>query len=107
MKSYYLKGLDCPVCAARIEEGIRGVAGVSSVSVDFGSLTMRLEASDLAAVRAAVTAMEPEVEILEGRQPAKGQAASRGLAAGDDAGSGTRPLEAAARCGARPGPAAT
>ena len=75
MKSYYLKGLDCPVCAARIEEGVRGVAGVSSVSVDFGSLTMRLEATDLAAVRAAVTAMDPGVEILEGRQPSKGQAA--------------------------------
>ena len=87
MKSYYLKGLDCPVCAARIEEGIRGVAGVSSVSVDFGSLTMRLEASDLAAVRAAVTAMEPEVEILEGRQPAKGRATGRGRSTCDDAGS--------------------
>jgi Cd2+/Zn2+-exporting ATPase len=84
MKSYHLKGLDCPVCAARIEEGIRGVAGVSSVSVDFGSLTMRLEASDLEAVRAAVTAMEPEVEILEGRQPSKGQAAGSGT--GDSCG---------------------
>ena len=78
MKSYYLKGLDCPVCAARIEEGLRGVAGVSSVSVDFGSLTMKLEASDLEAVRAAVTAMEPEVEILEGRQPSKVHAAKAG-----------------------------
>jgi len=87
MKSYYLKGLDCPVCAARIEEGIRGVAGVSSVSVDFGSLTMRLEASDLAAVRAAVTAMEPEVEILEGRQAAKGRAAARGAMGASETGS--------------------
>jgi len=87
MKSYYLKGLDCPVCAARIEEGIRGVAGVSSVSVDFGSLTMKLEASDLAAVRAAVTAMEPEVEILEGRQAAKGRAAARGAMGASETGS--------------------
>jgi Cd2+/Zn2+-exporting ATPase len=82
MKSYYLKGLDCPVCAARIEEGLRGVAGVSSVSVDFGSLTMKLEASDLEAVRAAVTAMEPEVEILEGRRPSKVHAAKAGADGG-------------------------
>jgi len=87
MKSYYLKGLDCPVCAARIEEGIRGVAGVSSVSVDFGSLTMKLEASDLAAVRAAVTAMEPEVEILEGRQPARSRTAAQGATGGGELGS--------------------
>jgi Cd2+/Zn2+-exporting ATPase len=64
MKSYRLKGLDCPVCAQGIEDGIRKLEGVSSVSVDFGSLTMRVEAADLARVEAEVKRLEPEV-VLE------------------------------------------
>ncbi len=61
MTTYRLKGLDCPVCAGEIEEGIKKLEGVSSVSVDFGTLSMRVEARDLEAVEAAVSRIEPGV----------------------------------------------
>ena len=75
MTSYRLKGLDCPTCAGALEEGLRKLEGVSSASVDFGSLSLRIEARDLAAVEAAIPRLEPGVtaERLGGEGRGKGR----------------------------------
>ncbi len=41
-----LEGLDCASCAAKIETGARGLAGVNNATVDFVSQKLTIEASD-------------------------------------------------------------
>ena len=45
-KSYRLEGLDCAHCAARIEDAVRKIEGVSAVSVSFIAQRLSLEADD-------------------------------------------------------------
>ena len=45
-KVFELIDLDCAHCAARMEDGIRGLAGVSDVSVNFLTQKLMLEADD-------------------------------------------------------------
>lgn len=45
-KVFELIDLDCAHCAARMEDGIRKLAGVSDVSVNFLTQKLTLEAND-------------------------------------------------------------
>lgn len=45
-KVFQLIDLDCAHCAARMEEGIRKLAGVTDVSVNFLTQKLTLEADD-------------------------------------------------------------
>ena len=45
-KTFMLEDLDCAHCAARMEEGIRKIAGVTDVSVNFLAQRLTLEADD-------------------------------------------------------------
>lgn len=45
-KVFELIDLDCAHCAARMEDGIRALAGVSDVSVNFLTQKLTLEADD-------------------------------------------------------------
>lgn len=45
-KTFKLEDLDCAHCAQKIEDGIRGIEGVSSVSVNFFAQKLTLEAPD-------------------------------------------------------------
>lgn len=45
-KTFKLEDLDCANCAAKMEEGISKVKGVTSVSVNFMAQKMILEADD-------------------------------------------------------------
>ncbi len=70
-KTFRLKGLDCAQCAAKIEEQVKNLDGVSGASVDFASLKMTLEfaagadpakiASEAASVAAGI---EPGVRMI-------------------------------------------
>jgi Cd2+/Zn2+-exporting ATPase len=62
--TYRLRNIDCPACAAGLEQGLRKVSGVRAVSIDFGSLSMKVDASDLAAVETAVKELEPMVGFV-------------------------------------------
>ena len=71
-KEYILKGLCCPVCASKIENGIRELRGVSNADIDFtsGRLFMKIDgAQDVGAVlgqtRDIVKRYEPETEMVE------------------------------------------
>lgn len=69
-KSYYLKGLDCANCAAKIERAVTKVKGVEKADVDFMSQKMSItcESEDLAAVEAQtyklVGQLEPDVAVI-------------------------------------------
>ena len=45
-KTFMLEDLDCAHCAARMEEGIRKIAGVTDASVNFFAQRLTLEADD-------------------------------------------------------------
>ncbi|MBN1243489.1 MAG: cadmium-translocating P-type ATPase [Spirochaetales bacterium] len=59
MSTYKVTNLDCPVCAAKVEEGLRKFPGVKSASIDFATLSLKLEAEDHAAALAAAARLEP------------------------------------------------
>ena len=46
MKEYILQGLDCPNCAAAIEEALQKMEGVSYASVNFMTATLCIEVKD-------------------------------------------------------------
>lgn len=45
-KTFRLEDLDCAHCAQKIEDGIRAIAGVEAVSVNFLAQKLTLEAAD-------------------------------------------------------------
>lgn len=63
METYRLEHLDCAACARKIEDGVRKTPGVKSVSVDFATLSMRIDASDMQGVIRTVRSLEPEVRV--------------------------------------------
>ncbi len=69
-KTFKLQDLDCANCAAKMENGVRKIPGVRSVTVSFMSQRMTLEADDAdfdAIVREAVEVcrrVEPDCKIL-------------------------------------------
>lgn len=65
MKKYILKNLDCANCAAKLEREIKKSSTVKSVSVDFGTLTMLIDSTDLENDLSIVNKIEPGVELIE------------------------------------------
>lgn len=65
MKKYYLKNLDCPNCASKLEERIKALECVRSVSINFSSLSMLINTSDINAVQREIDAIEPGVTIVD------------------------------------------
>jgi len=65
MKTYILKNLGCATCAVNIEKSLEKMETVRSVSVNFSSATMNLEAENLEEVMKEIRRIEPEVKILE------------------------------------------
>jgi len=65
MKTYTLKNLDCATCAVNIEKSLEKMETVRSVSVNFASATMNLEAENLEEVMKEIRRVEPEVKIVE------------------------------------------
>ncbi len=68
-KVYILEGLDCANCAAKIENKLSKMPGLSDVSVTYATKQLRLSAEDpdalLPQIREVVKSMEPDVEVLE------------------------------------------
>lgn len=68
-KVYILEGLDCANCAAKIENKLSKMPGLSDVSVTYATKQLRLSAEDpdalLPQIREMVKSMEPDVEVLE------------------------------------------
>jgi len=64
MKAYTLQNLDCADCARRIEDTLRARPGVRSVSVDFATLSLHIDADDMKDVARTIRRVEPEVRVV-------------------------------------------
>lgn len=70
-KTYKIEGIDCAVCAAKLEAKIRKVKGVESASVSFLSEKLILTVSDdgaeeiIAKVMKLIRKEEPDSEVTE------------------------------------------
>ena len=69
MSTYKVSNLDCPVCAAKVEEGLRKFPGVKSASIDFATLSLKLEAEDHEAALAAAARLEPGLAFEKSAGP--------------------------------------
>ncbi|WP_104698056.1 MULTISPECIES: heavy metal translocating P-type ATPase [unclassified Helicobacter] len=64
MKKIYLKNVDCPSCASKIEDALRKID--AQVSLSFPSCVLSIHTDDLDAVYKIIKRIEPKVEIDEG-----------------------------------------
>lgn len=70
-KTFILEDLDCANCAAKIEEAVGKIDGVTSASVAFLTQKMKIEFEDdkeaavVAEVKAIVNKFEPDVTVVE------------------------------------------
>lgn len=68
-KMIKLQGLDCGHCAAKIEDSVKKINGVLSVSVNFLTQKMELEAPDekfddvLSEAKKIINKVEPDISI--------------------------------------------
>ncbi|MCI9414092.1 MAG: heavy metal transporter [Clostridiales bacterium] len=68
-KTYRLENLDCANCAAKIENALKKLDGVSDASVSFMTQRMTLECDDsrlddvLAKAKTVIRKLEPEVTV--------------------------------------------
>ena len=65
MKSYKLQNLTCAHCASVIEETLGSLKTVKSVRLQFATLDLHIEGSDLEEVRRVVGQIEPEVQVVD------------------------------------------
>lgn len=68
MKKYYLKNIDCPACAAKIEEGLSKLDGVNYVSVDFVNSSLLIDSNDIETIKKEIYSIEPKVEVIEKKE---------------------------------------
>ena len=70
-KIYYLKGLDCPNCAQKIEDNIKQFNEVQTVNVQFINKTLTIQFKDenakevISQIKKRIHELEPEVELIE------------------------------------------
>jgi len=64
MEKFNVKGLDCAVCAAKIEQGLNRLDGVETAVLDFASLTLHVRTSSVTRVMDAVRRIEPQVQLV-------------------------------------------
>ena len=63
-EKFSVKNLDCASCAAKIENGLKAVAGIDDAVLDFANLTLHVRAEDIARIVEEVRKIEPGVEIV-------------------------------------------
>jgi Zn2+/Cd2+-exporting ATPase len=63
VETYRLRNLDCADCARKIQDGLRGLPGVRAASVDFATLSLRIDADDISAVARRIRSLEPAVRL--------------------------------------------
>jgi len=65
MKKYVLRNLDCAGCAAKIEDTLKKLEFVKSVSIDFGSASMWIDTDDIDKVIIECQKIEQDLSITE------------------------------------------
>jgi len=61
MTKYRLENLDCANCAVKLENNLKKINSVNYVSIDFATLTMKIDASDENIVIDKIKEIEPDI----------------------------------------------
>ncbi len=69
MRTYKLENLSCAHCAASIEQALEGLECVQSARLQFATLDLHLDTTDLDQVKKTIESIEPGVRLLEGKDP--------------------------------------
>ncbi len=69
MKVYNLANLDCATCALKIEDGLRTLDSVKAVSVNFATLSLHIDSTDIDEAKAFIKRIEPDVVVSEAKLP--------------------------------------
>ncbi|MCX8059391.1 MAG: heavy metal translocating P-type ATPase [Spirochaetes bacterium] len=64
MNKFKLENLDCPKCAYKLEESLKKLKFVKSVSIDFATLSILIDTSDIKKVQKEIDKIEPGVKII-------------------------------------------
>ena len=78
MTKYYMKGLDCANCAAKIETELRKNKGFEFATVNFATKTLSLDSDAVEKARILVGAIDPAVEVFRADESAAASAYSFG-----------------------------
>ncbi|MGA1846253.1 heavy metal translocating P-type ATPase [Deferribacter abyssi] len=65
MKKYFLKGLDCPACAAKIENGLKSALSDESISVNFTNKTVSIKSEQYKDAKTIIKKLDPDVELID------------------------------------------
>lgn len=65
MKKYTIDNLDCPMCAAKIEEGIKNLSCVKDAKVVFATKTLLIDTDNISKVQKEIKKIEKDVVINE------------------------------------------
>ncbi len=60
---FKVKNVDCPSCAAKIENGLNALDGIDDAVFDFANLTLHVKSDDIKRIIEEVRRIEPEVEL--------------------------------------------
>ena len=61
---FNVKNVDCPSCAAKIENGLNALDGIDDAVFDFANLTLHVKSDDIKRIIEEVRRIEPEVELV-------------------------------------------
>ena len=64
LEKFNVKGLDCAVCAAKIEQGLNRLDSVETAVLDFAGLTLHVKTSSVERVMDAVRRIDPQVQLV-------------------------------------------
>lgn len=65
MQKYKIKNIDCPSCAAKIENNLSKLKDVKYVSINFADASMFIDTDNMEKVRRVISESEPGVEIID------------------------------------------
>ena len=65
MKKYILENLDCASCAAKLENNLKKLDCVKSVSIDFGTLSMLIDTKDIDKVEKEIRNFDSKVRVRD------------------------------------------
>ncbi|MGD9138727.1 MAG: heavy metal translocating P-type ATPase, partial [Desulfobacterales bacterium] len=61
---FNVKNIDCASCAAKIENGLKSLDGISDAVLDFANLTLHVKAEDVDRIVDEVRKIEPDAELI-------------------------------------------
>lgn len=76
-EKFHISNLDCASCAAKLEAGLKKVDGVVDAVVDFASLTLHVNTTDIDRVLQTARRIEPEIVLVPHSGPSSPQGQSQ------------------------------